>query len=54
MSTGKQPTPFQIAPARHGGMKYADMTRTQRIIFITKVVICVCTFGFAFPTVQTD
>jgi hypothetical protein len=54
MSTGRQPTQFQKAPARQGGMKYEDMARTQKIIFITKVVICVCTFGFAFPTVQSD
>jgi hypothetical protein len=36
------------------GMKYDDMTGLQKTIFVTKVVICVCTFGFAFPNVQSD
>jgi len=54
MSTGKQPTPFQKAPPRHDGTKFEDMTRRQKIIFVTKVVICVCTFGFVFPNVQSD
>ena len=54
MSTGRQPTEFQKVIAQDHGMKYADMTRTQKVIFVTKVVICVCTFGFAFPNVQND
>jgi hypothetical protein len=36
------------------GQKFADMTRTQKVIFVAKVVVCVATFGFAFPNVQND
>ena len=54
MSTGRQPTKFQKVLEEDRGMKYVDMTRTQKWIFITKVVICVCTFGFVFPNVQSD
>ena len=50
----EQPTAFQKPLETTTGMKYADMTRTQKWIFITKVIICVCTFGFAFPNVQND
>jgi len=36
------------------GQKFADMTRMQKVIFVAKVVVCVATFGFAFPNVQND
>jgi hypothetical protein len=49
-----EPTPFQKAPEHDRGMKYDDMTRQQKWIFIAKVVVCVCTAGFVFPTVQSD
>ena len=54
MSSGDKPTPFQKVLEQDRGMKYADMTRTQKVIFVSKVVVCVCTFGFAFPNVQND
>lgn len=36
------------------GKKFADMTPTQKVVFVAKVVVCVATFGFAFPNVQND
>lgn len=36
------------------GKKFADMTGTEKTVFVVKVVICVLTFGFAFPNVQND
>jgi len=48
------PTPFQKVVQQDRGMKYADMTSTQKCVFVAKVVVCVCTFGFAFPNVQND
>jgi hypothetical protein len=36
------------------GKKFADMTRAQKAVFVAKVVVCVATFGFAFPNVQND
>jgi len=36
------------------GKKFADMTRVEKIVFVVKVVVCVITFGFAFPNVQND
>jgi hypothetical protein len=49
-----KPSPFDKQLARDGGKKFADMTSTQKWIFVTKVVICVATFGFAFPNVQNE
>jgi len=49
-----QPSPFDKQLARETGIKFADMTHLQKWIFVTKVIICVATFGFAFPTVQSD
>ena len=36
------------------GKKFADMTRLQKVVFVAKVVVCVGSFGFAFPNVQND
>jgi hypothetical protein len=33
------------------GIPFVDMTRTQKCVYVTKVVICIATFGFAFPHV---
>lgn len=49
-----KPTPFNKPLSHDGGKKFADMTHLQKWIFVTKVVICVGTFGFAFPNVQSD
>ena len=43
METAKLPAP-----------KWADMTRRQRITYVTKVVVCVLTFGMVFPSVSSD
>ena len=49
-----QPTPFVKAPESVVGRKFADMTGLQKCVFVGKVVVCVATFGFAFPNVQSD
>ena len=36
------------------GLAYADMTRSQKYIFVAKLLICIATFGFVFPNVQND
>ncbi|HYL89285.1 MAG TPA: hypothetical protein VEU32_11060 [Burkholderiales bacterium] len=54
MSTGRQPTQFQKVIEHDRGTKWDDMTRKQKVIFVSKVVVCVCTLGFAFPNVQND
>jgi len=46
------PTPFEKAPEPlPDGIAFADMTGLQKCVYVTKVVICVATFGFAFPHV---
>jgi hypothetical protein len=30
------------------------MTRRQKWVFAVKLVLCIATFGFAFPNVQND
>jgi hypothetical protein len=32
-------------------MKFADMSRVQKGVYLTKLAICIATFGFAFPHV---
>lgn len=47
-------SPFQKAPKYSTGLKFAQMTRNQKFVFVTKLVACIATFGFAFPNVQRD
>ncbi len=54
MSTDEKSTPFQKVNERDRGIKYADMTGAQKRIFVVKLIVCICTFGFAFPNVQND
>jgi hypothetical protein len=50
----KQPTAFAKAQPSIFGRPYKEMTRRQKVFFIIKLVLCIATFGFAFPTVSTD
>jgi len=52
--TVKTPSPFDRPLEQSTGRKYAQMTRRQKWIFVAKLVVCIATFGFAFPNVQHD
>jgi hypothetical protein len=52
MSDNKQPK--AKAQPTHRGTAFGDMKQAQKMVWISKVVVCVCTFGFAFPTVMED
>jgi hypothetical protein len=34
--------------------KFRDMSGGQKIVFVCKLVVFLCTFGFVFPTLLTD
>ena len=36
------------------GTPYKEMNQSQKIKFILKVIVCVLTFGMAFPNVMGD
>ena len=36
------------------GTPYNEMTSSQKVKFILKVIVCVLTFGMAFPNVMGD
>lgn len=50
----KNPSPFDKPLESSTGLKFAQMTRTQKWVFAVKLVACIATFGFAFPNVQND
>jgi len=31
------------------GISFADMSGPQKCLYVTKVVICIATFGYVFP-----
>ena len=36
------------------GTAYKDMRPAQKVRFVLKVIVCVLTFGMAFPNVMSD
>ena len=52
--TVKNPSPFDKPLERSTGLKFAQMTRTQKWVFVVKLVACIATFGYAYPNVQQD
>ena len=40
--------------ARNTGRPFGQMTGRQKAVFITKLAICIITFGMAFPNVMSD
>jgi hypothetical protein len=49
-----QPSPFDKPLQYSTGLKFAEMTRTQKYVFVAKLMACIGTFGFAFPNVQNQ
>ena len=47
-------TPFQKPLEQSSGVKFADMTRQQKWVFVAKLIVCIATFGFVFPNVQNS
>lgn len=52
--TVNTPSPFDKPLEQSTGRKFAQMTPTQKWIFVVKLVVCIATFGFVFPNVQHD
>jgi hypothetical protein len=46
-------TAFEKAPEYPTGVKFAEMSRRQKVVFVAKLVACIATFGFVFPNVQS-
>lgn len=51
---GMETRPQQPLPEPDRGTKFADMTGTQKWVFVVKLVLCIATFGYAFPHVQSS
>jgi len=47
-------SPFDKPLEHSTGLKFAQMTRMQKYVFVAKLVACIATFGFAFPNVQNS
>lgn len=44
----------RMQPQKPQGTPYKDMKRSQKVRFVLKVIVCVLTFGLAFPNVMGD
>ncbi len=49
-----KPTAQQTEPVSLTGKRFVDMTGSEKITFIGKAIIMLCTGGFAFPNVFVE
>ena len=49
-----KPSEFDKEFKYPAGIKFADMTRKQKYVFVAKLAACILTFGYAFPNVQNE
>jgi len=47
-------SPFDKAVPYDFGTPFADLTIPGKWMFVAKLIVCVCTFGYAFPNVQSS
>jgi hypothetical protein len=52
--TVQKSSPFHKPLEYSSGLKFAQMTRRQKYVFVAKLVASIATFGFAFPNVQNE
>lgn len=50
----QKPSQFDKALQQSTGLKFAEMTRIQKFVFVAKLAACIATFGYAFPNVQHE
>ena len=53
MEGAKQAAQGSAATARKS-TRYTDMKPRQKVVFILKLVVCILSFGFIFPSVNSD
>lgn len=46
--------PRQAPQAAQPSLKFAQMTRRQKVVFILKLAVCILSFGFIFPGITSD
>ena len=44
----------QPSPKLQPSLKFAQMTRRQKAVFILKLAVCILSFGFIFPGLTND
>jgi len=50
----KQPDVKESTPERLTGRRFADMNGSEKLTFIAKVIVMLCTGGFAFPNIFVE
>jgi hypothetical protein len=43
-----------MAPTPPPALKFSEMTRRQKIVFVLKVAVCVISFGMIYPNIMND
>ena len=46
--------PQQTTPVSLTGKRFVDMTGSEKITFLAKAIVMLCTGGFAFPNVFVE
>ena len=43
-----------MQPQKPQGTPYKDMPKNQKIRWVMKLILCILTFGFAFPNIMGE
>lgn len=44
----------QMAATPPPSLRFSEMTRRQKIVFVLKLVVCVISFGMIYPNIMND
>ena len=50
----QQQTAKESTPVRLTGKRFTDMTGSEKLTFIAKAIVMLCTGGFAFPNIFVE
>jgi len=50
----QQQTAKESTPERLTGKRFADMIGSEKLVFIAKAIVMLCTGGFAFPNIFVE
>jgi hypothetical protein len=49
-----EPKGAKMAANPHPSIKFSEMTRRQKIVFILKLATCIVSFGMIYPNIMND
>jgi hypothetical protein len=49
-----EPKGTKMAASPHPSIKFSEMARREKIVFVLKLAVCIVSFGMIFPNIMND